>query len=298
MALPVEHEALQQIGPAQERRILRRRAADHDMIAAAGAGVAAVDQKSVGAEPDLCGVFIQAEGDVDGLAPALRRLDVDLDHAGIGRHLDDLDARIVRRRDSPRHAPAICSLLGGRLHRRDQFEIVLQLLDRRHEDAEHAVADLDRRSPCAPASASARAVRFLRSGVRGSPLLQRRVSFGPASVPARLHRILLDDVGIVSSAGYAAAKTAAAAADGESPGIRNRSAAPQFPALALPARRVVACASSAGSAARIPLALSRPRVEHPRHARALFGIGQLGIAGIDVRPASAASFCSQCAGSS
>jgi hypothetical protein len=25
-----------------------------------------------------------------------------------------------------------------------------------------------------------------------------------------------------------------------------------------------------------------PAVEHPRHARALFGIGQLGIAGIDI----------------
>src|SRR3954469_7013654 len=97
MALPVQNETLQEIGAAQERRILRRRAADHDMIAAAGAGVTAVDQKTVGAEPDLCSVFIQAKGDIDGLAPALRRLDVDLDDAGIWRHLDNLDARIVGR---------------------------------------------------------------------------------------------------------------------------------------------------------------------------------------------------------
>ena len=71
MALPVQHQALQQIGTAQERRVRRRAAADHDMIAAAGAGVAAVDQEAVGAEPDFGGVFIEAEGDIDGLAPAL-----------------------------------------------------------------------------------------------------------------------------------------------------------------------------------------------------------------------------------
>ena len=125
MALPVQHEALQQIGPAQERRIRRRAAADHDMIAAAGAGVAAVDQKTVGAEPRLRGVLIQAEGDVDRLAPVLRRLDVDLDHAGIGRHLDDLDARIVRRRIAFDMNLQL-HFFGGRLHRRDQFEIVFQ----------------------------------------------------------------------------------------------------------------------------------------------------------------------------
>ena len=70
MPLPVQHQALQQIRTAQERQVRRRAAADHDMIAAAGAGVAAVDQKTVGAEPDLRGVLVEAEGDVDGFAPA------------------------------------------------------------------------------------------------------------------------------------------------------------------------------------------------------------------------------------
>ena len=112
------------------------------MIAAAGAGVTAVDQKTVGAEPDFGGVLIQAEGDIDRLAPVLRRLDVDLDDAGIGRHLDDLDARIVGR-------PVALDMnlelqfLGGRLHRRDQFEIILELLDRRHERAQDAVTNLN-----------------------------------------------------------------------------------------------------------------------------------------------------------
>ena len=51
MPLPIEHQALEQIGPAQERAVGRRRAAEHDVIAAAGAGVAAVDHELVGAEP-------------------------------------------------------------------------------------------------------------------------------------------------------------------------------------------------------------------------------------------------------
>ena len=96
--------------------------------------MAAVDQKTVGAEPDLCGVFIQAKGDIDGVAPALRRLDVDLDHAGIGRHLDHFDARVVGR---PIALDMNLDLhfLGGRFHRRDQFEIIFDLLHGRHEDA-------------------------------------------------------------------------------------------------------------------------------------------------------------------
>ena len=111
------------------------------MIAAAGAGVPTVDQKAVGAEPDFCGIVIQAEGDIHRLAPALRRLDVDFDDAGIGRHLDHLDARIVGR-------PVALDMnldlqfLGGRFERRDQFEIILELLHRRHERAQDAVTNL------------------------------------------------------------------------------------------------------------------------------------------------------------
>src|SRR6266568_8383836 len=98
MPLPVQHQALQQIRPAQERRVLWAGAADHDVIAAAGAGVAAVDQEPAGAEAYLAGILIEPDGDVDRLAPILCRLDVDLDHTGVRRDLDDLDARIERRR--------------------------------------------------------------------------------------------------------------------------------------------------------------------------------------------------------
>ena len=50
MALPVEDQRLQQVRPPQERRVERRPAADDDMVAAAGAGVLAVDHELVGTE--------------------------------------------------------------------------------------------------------------------------------------------------------------------------------------------------------------------------------------------------------
>src|ERR1700730_15709456 len=113
------------------------------MIAAASAGVPAVDEVFVGPEPDLGGVFVKAEGDIDRLAPAGRGLDVDLDHAGIGRHFYHVDARVERRwiaLDMDLHL----HLFGSCFYRGDQFEVILQLLHRRHEGAQNAVADLDR----------------------------------------------------------------------------------------------------------------------------------------------------------
>ena len=143
MALPIEHEALEQIGPPQERAVGGVGAAEHDVIAAAGAGVAAVDHELVGAEARVMRVLVKAVGGLDRLAPGRGRVDVDFDDAGVGRHLDDVDARIVRRRialDLDRQA----KLGGGRFDRREQFEIILEPLDRRHEHAEPAVAQLDR----------------------------------------------------------------------------------------------------------------------------------------------------------
>ena len=98
MVLPIGDQAPQQIGPAQERRVRRARGADHDVIAAARAGVAAVEHEFLGAEPRLPRFFVERRRDRDLIAPALRRMDVHLDHAGIGRHLDQVEPRIVRRR--------------------------------------------------------------------------------------------------------------------------------------------------------------------------------------------------------
>lgn len=190
MSLPVQHQALEQIGPAQERRVLRARAADHDVIAAAGSGVAAVDQETIGAEAHLAGVLIEAGGDLDRIAPALRRLDVDLDHAGVGRHLDHFDPRIERRRialdmDGKLH------LLRGILQRRDQLEIILDALDRRHEGADHAITDLHRHG-----SAHGNCgVQVLRRRPRRR--WRARHAGEHRQLAARLHRVLLDDVRIL-----------------------------------------------------------------------------------------------------
>ena len=56
--LPVQDQAVQQVGPAQEGAVHRRRAAHHDMVAAAGAGVAAVDHELVGAEAALARLLV------------------------------------------------------------------------------------------------------------------------------------------------------------------------------------------------------------------------------------------------
>ena len=98
MALPVEDEALQQVRPAQERAVRRMGAANHDMVAAAGAGMAAVGHELLGAEPRLPRVLIEIARRGDALRPVGRRMDVDLDDAGVGRHLDHVEARIDRRR--------------------------------------------------------------------------------------------------------------------------------------------------------------------------------------------------------
>ena len=59
MVLPEGDQALEQIGPAQERTVGRRRRADDDVIAAAGAGVPAVEQELLGAEAREARFFVQ-----------------------------------------------------------------------------------------------------------------------------------------------------------------------------------------------------------------------------------------------
>ena len=109
VALPVEHEALQQVRPAQERAVRRRRAADDDMVAAAGAGVAAVDHELVGAEPRLPRFLVDAARDVDAIAPGRGGMHVDLDDAGVGRHLDDVECAGRAAAHSLRCEPAASS---------------------------------------------------------------------------------------------------------------------------------------------------------------------------------------------
>ena len=142
MVLPIGDDAFQHVGAAQERTVGRGLRPHHDMITAAGAGVAAIQQEFLGRKPAGGRFLIQGLGDVHLLAPVLRGMDVHFDDAGIGRDLDDIDARIKRRRiafDMHRHAKRF-----GRLfHCRQQLEVIARCRRGRHEHAQPAIARLN-----------------------------------------------------------------------------------------------------------------------------------------------------------
>ena len=128
----MDDEALEQVGTPEERTVERRLAADDNMIASASSCMLAVDHELVGAKARKPGFFVDNLGGGDAFAPARRGMDVDFDHARIGRDANDVHARIDRRRvalDLHRKP----DFFGGRLSGCDQFEIILEPLDRRQE---------------------------------------------------------------------------------------------------------------------------------------------------------------------
>jgi hypothetical protein len=54
------------------------------VVAAARADLAAVEQELAGVEPGQPGLLVERLGDRDLLLPVARRVDVDLEHAGLG----------------------------------------------------------------------------------------------------------------------------------------------------------------------------------------------------------------------
>ena len=143
VVLPVGDEALQQVGPAQQRAVGGRRAAQRHVVAAAGAGVAAVEHELLGAEPRLPRFLVQRLGGRDQLVPGRRRMDVDLDDAGIGRDVEHAQRADRAAACSPRWRPAWPQRAGGLLDRGQQRDVVLEPGERRHEDVQVAVAHLD-----------------------------------------------------------------------------------------------------------------------------------------------------------
>ena len=81
VVLPVGHQAPEQIGPPQERAVGRGSAAERDVVAALGAGVAAVEHELLGPEPRQVGLLVQGRRHGDQTRPVGRRVDVDLDDA-------------------------------------------------------------------------------------------------------------------------------------------------------------------------------------------------------------------------
>src|SRR6516164_4415209 len=143
MPLPVQNQALEQVGSAQERAVGRGRSSQRNVIAAAGADVATVDHELVGAKPAETRFLVERVRELDGLAPIRGGLNIDLDDAGIGRHLDDVQARVGRRLVAF-HMDRHIELGGGRFNDREELEIVFQPFEGRHEYAKSPVARLDR----------------------------------------------------------------------------------------------------------------------------------------------------------
>ncbi len=120
MVVPVADQAAQQSGIAQEWENRRDDAPPiKNVISAAGAGVAAVEHEFFRAQAAQARFFIQRRRVLDQFVPACGGMQVHFDHAGIGRDLDRVHARIVRRSvafDEHRHS----QIRGRVFNRRDQ----------------------------------------------------------------------------------------------------------------------------------------------------------------------------------
>ena len=165
--------------------------------------------------------------------------------------------------------------LGGRFNRRNQLQVILELFHRRHEGAEHAVADFDRHRGAHTAGSWLLFLhRLLRSArVRGALIVDRQFF-------ARLQWILLDSIRVIVGGNIRQRRDRQPQAHRRIARHQEQVAAPKFPALAFPAPgvRVPALDRQHKPAWRV-----EPGIEHPRHACPLFRIGQFGVGRIDVR---------------
>ena len=132
VVVPVRHQAAQQLGAAQKGRVGGRCAAEHEVVAPAGAGVAPVGHELFGAQARLVRRGVEEFGVLDELGPVVRGVDVDLDHAGVGRDLQHLQAWVARRRvafEDDLHAQRLRRGFDGG----EQVQVVLEPRNRRHE---------------------------------------------------------------------------------------------------------------------------------------------------------------------
>ena len=181
MVDPVGDEAAQQAGPAQERRVGRRRPPQHDVVAAPGAAVPAVEHELLGPQPGRARRVVEGRRGRDQIVPRAGGVGVDLDDPRVGGDLDHREPGVGRRRvafDGHRRIEGGRGVLdpGQQVHvvvdgGEGREEHVQASLSRLHDDrgAHHPVGRLaDRRGPAAGAR-----------GRRGGPgVLVRRVAAG------------------------------------------------------------------------------------------------------------------------
>ena len=161
VVVPVQKQAGQQFGATQERAVGRRGATHHHMVTAAGAGVAAIGHEFFCGQARLESGLVQKLGVRHQFAPVVRGVDVDFDDAGIGRDLQEFQARIERWRVAFHH-DAHLQFAGCGLHGGDQIQIILHIFQWRHEDVEHAlyIAFFKRRGIGLGAVGAARVTHF------------------------------------------------------------------------------------------------------------------------------------------
>ncbi len=199
--------------------------------------------------------------------------------------------------DVDRQAGLLRRVLGSR----DQFEIILQRLDRRHEHAEPAVARLDRKRGAHRAADLAKLLLDAlllagRGGEGGGRLPPRHLvgafGFGRSRLrqdlfarrqrPARHRRIDRHDVGILRRRHIGQRCRAAGGsrpANRPAPGTAGRDASAIFPsASAEPEPPGVPALDRQHIARRF----RQPALEHTRHAAALFRVFELRVRGIDI----------------
>ncbi len=288
MVVPIAEQALEQVRAAQQRRVDRARAADGDVIAAAGADMAAVEHELLGDEAGGARRVIDRGGSLRQLLPRGGRVDVDLDHAGIGGDREMLQPRIERRRIAFDHH-RLGAIGGGILDRRGEGEIILHRLDRRHEDMQQPAAHLDAERgahDAAIAFAAQRRQRHLLAMLRAAALCQGRRGLARAKGLARRQRrarrggILGDQERAVRLTRPGQRFQRQAIAHRGIAGQEIERVGAQEPGSALPAPRLAQ-----------PDALQRQREAHdlrqalledPRQPGALQGIGELALERVDI----------------
>ncbi len=223
----------------------------------------------VRAEPGEPRLLVERRRVGHRLAPAIGGMDVDFDHAGIGRHLDDIEPR-VRRRRIALDADGRVARLGDGLHRGEDLQIILKPLGRRHEHAQEAVAHLD---------GERRAHRP--SSEKNCSLCALEAAVGLAEVGGRRQRVARDDRIERIGVGIGARRHVGQALDRQAQ--PQRRVAGDHVELAAPQRPAFAAPRAAGG--RVPALdrqhearrLAEAAVEHAPQARALLGVFELGI---------------------
>ena len=164
--VPVGDQTAEQIGTPEKRAVCRRRAAQHEVIAPAGARVPAVEHELLGGEACVPCVLVERGRRVDELMPVRGRVHVHFDDARIRRDEEMGQPRIARRR-IPFQEHAHPERARGRLDRGDEIEVVVHRLDRRHEDVQDSAPRLHAQRRTNHARGRCSAHRRRRQGAAG-----------------------------------------------------------------------------------------------------------------------------------